>query len=102
MNIPQPISSARLYRGPLVLLALVIVLPLCARGSFGYLLPLIQLCGIYAIIVTGLTLLIGFTGQVSLGHAGFYGLGASTPRWPLPPSTPRSGWPSSSRWAPEA
>jgi len=71
-----PISYFNLYRGPLLLLVLIAGLPLCARGSYSYLLPLIQLCGIYAIIVTGLTLLIGFTGQVSLGHAGFYGLGA--------------------------
>ena len=78
MKFPQPISPARLYRGPLVLLVLILVLPFCARGTFSYLLPLIQLCGIYALIVTGLTLLMGFTGQVSLGHAGFYGLGAYT------------------------
>ena len=63
-------------RGPTLMLVLVVLLPLLARGGYAYLLPLIQLCGIYAIIVTGLTLLMGFTGQVSLGHAGFYGFGA--------------------------
>jgi branched-chain amino acid transport system permease protein len=31
---------------------------------------------IYTIVVVGLCLLIGFAGQVSLGHAAFYGLGA--------------------------
>lgn len=76
MKFPQPIAYGRLYLGPLVLLALIIVLPLLARGPYEYLLPLAQLCGVYAIIVTGLTLLMGFTGQVSLGHAGFFGLGA--------------------------
>lgn len=76
MRLPQPIPYRRLYRGPLVLLLAVGVVPLLARGEYEYLLPLLQLCGIYAIIVTGLTLLMGFTGQVSLGHAGFYGLGA--------------------------
>jgi branched-chain amino acid transport system permease protein len=59
-----------------LLLALIILLPYCARGAYSYLLPLAQLGGIYAIIVTGLTLLMGFTGQVSLGHAGYYGFGA--------------------------
>jgi len=29
-----------------------------------------------AIIVIGLNLLIGYTGQISLGHAGFFGIGA--------------------------
>jgi len=80
-SLPQPISPLRLYRGPLLLLVLIILLPLLtllAHGRYGYLLPLAQLCGIYAIIVTGLTLLMGFTGQVSLGHAGFYALGAYT------------------------
>ncbi len=66
----------RLYRGLVVLAAGVALFPLAARGSYAYLLPLGQLCGIYAILVTGLTLLMGFTGQVSLGHAGFYGFGA--------------------------
>jgi branched-chain amino acid transport system permease protein len=75
----QPRTSPLLRRlsgGPVCLVLLVLVLPLLARGSHSYLLPLAQLCGIYAIIVTGLTLLMGFTGQVSLGHAGFYGFGA--------------------------
>lgn len=76
MKLPHPISAGRLYRGPLLLLACIAVLPLLARGPYEYLLPLAQLCGIYAIIVTGLTLLMGFTGQVSLGHAGFFALGA--------------------------
>ncbi|MHB9130570.1 MAG: branched-chain amino acid ABC transporter permease [Armatimonadota bacterium] len=76
MKFPQPTSYLRLYRGPAILLVCIALLPLLARGDYGYLLPLAQLCGIYAIIVTGLTLLMGFTGQVSLGHAGLYALGA--------------------------
>jgi branched-chain amino acid transport system permease protein len=32
--------------------------------------------GIYTIIAVGLCLLLGYTGQISLGQAGFYGLGA--------------------------
>lgn len=31
---------------------------------------------VYVIVVMGFTLFVGFTGQVSLGHAAFYGLGA--------------------------
>jgi branched-chain amino acid transport system permease protein len=77
-GLPQPNSRRQLYTGLAVLLGLVLAGPLVARGSYAYLLPLAQLCGIYAIIVTGLTLLMGFTGQVSLGQAGFYGIGAYT------------------------
>ncbi|NCC50661.1 MAG: branched-chain amino acid ABC transporter permease [Spartobacteria bacterium] len=76
MNLPRPEPLRAILKGPLVLLGVIIILPLLARGSYGYLLQLAQLCGIYAIIVTGLSLLMGFTGQVSLGHAGYYGFGA--------------------------
>ena len=69
-RLPEPIPWRRLYRGPLLLAVAILLAPLAARGGHAYLLPLAQLCGIYAIIVTGLTLLMGFTGQVSLGHAG--------------------------------
>lgn len=34
--------------------------------------------GVNVIIVVGLALLFGYAGQISLGHAGFYGLGAYT------------------------
>ncbi|MEE9256556.1 MAG: branched-chain amino acid ABC transporter ATP-binding protein/permease [bacterium] len=37
---------------------------------------IINLCGLYILLVMGLTLLLGFTGQISLGQAGFAGLGA--------------------------
>ncbi len=34
--------------------------------------------GIYALVVIGLSLLIGYAGQISLGHSAFFGLGAYT------------------------
>ncbi len=36
------------------------------------------LAGIYAILSLGLSLFIGFAGQISLGHAAFFGIGAYT------------------------
>lgn len=41
-----------------------------------YLLHLAILAGIYIILTVSLNLIIGYAGQVSLGHAAFYGLGA--------------------------
>lgn len=41
-----------------------------------YLLSLGSLIGLFALVVTGLNLLIGMAGQVSLGQAAFFGLGA--------------------------
>jgi len=41
-----------------------------------YLLHLAILAGIYVILALSLNLIIGYAGQVSLGHAAFYGIGA--------------------------
>ena len=54
----------------------VALVPL-ALGS-NYYLFLATLVGIYAIVAIGLNLLIGYLGQVSLGHAGFFAFGAYT------------------------
>lgn len=56
-------------------LAIVMVaLPMIAPGSFY--LRVAALVYINAIAVIGLNLLMGYAGQVSLGHAGFFGIGA--------------------------
>ncbi|PVZ06806.1 MULTISPECIES: hypothetical protein [Bacteroidales] len=43
-----------------------------------YLLHLFVLICIYTILAQSLSLVAGYSGQVSLTHAGFYGLGAYT------------------------
>jgi branched-chain amino acid transport system ATP-binding protein/branched-chain amino acid transport system permease protein len=43
-----------------------------------YYTQMLALAGIYAIVAQGLNLLTGYTGQASLGHAGFYAIGAYT------------------------
>jgi branched-chain amino acid transport system permease protein len=43
-----------------------------------YLISLMIFVGIYALVVIGLSLLIGYAGQISLGHSAFFGLGAYT------------------------
>lgn len=87
---PRPRPVWKLYTGPAAMILAVALFPTLARGGYSYLLDLGQLCGIYVIIVCGLTLLMGYTGQVSLGHAGFYALGAYIPavlvhafKWPI-------------------
>jgi len=48
-------------------------------GSIGrYHTQMLSLVGIYVIVAQGLNLLTGYTGQASLGHAGFYAIGAYT------------------------
>ncbi|NOQ96184.1 MAG: branched-chain amino acid ABC transporter permease [Desulfobacterales bacterium] len=44
--------------------------------SGAYILYIIITIGIYAIAAIGLNLLIGYTGQISLGHGAFFGVGA--------------------------
>lgn len=46
--------------------------------SNDYYISVLNLCCINAIVVAGLNLLMGYAGQISLGHAAFYGLGAYT------------------------
>ena len=61
---------------PIVALAVVGVLPLLVADRF--LLKVFTYVGINVLVVTGLALLFGYAGQVSLGHAAFVGIGAYT------------------------
>ena len=57
------------------LLTAMICLPFAVQG---FLLFQITLLLVYALAILGLNLLMGFNGQVSLGHGAFYALGAYT------------------------
>lgn len=63
-----------MFLGLYVLIAVLLVLPFVLPNSF-YVDLAIRMA-INAVIVLGLNLLIGFAGQISLGHAGFLGIGA--------------------------
>ncbi|HDR13937.1 MAG TPA: branched-chain amino acid ABC transporter permease [Desulfobacteraceae bacterium] len=49
------------------------VVPFTAKS---YALYVLNIIGIYSIAAVGLNLLIGYTGQISLGHGAFFGVGA--------------------------
>jgi branched-chain amino acid transport system permease protein len=55
------------------LIALFFVLPFVSGPYFLY---VVNMTGIAAIAALGLNILIGFTGQISLGHGAFFGVGA--------------------------
>jgi len=60
---------------PVILVAaIVVILPLFFSSAYYY--RVAALVFIFALAVVGLNLLMGFAGQVSLGHAGFLGMGA--------------------------
>jgi branched-chain amino acid transport system ATP-binding protein len=61
------------------LLTSVCVVALAVAGCFlgnGYQVYLIAMVGLIAIVGVGLNVLLGLTGQVSLGHVGFFAIGA--------------------------
>ncbi len=58
-----------------LLVLLVIAPPLLGNN---YYLTVLTMCCLNAMIAVGLSLLVGHAGQISLGHAGFYGLAAYT------------------------
>ncbi len=60
------------------LFAFCAVLLLLPRTAPGYLLFTLSLVAANSIIAVGLNLLVGYTGQISLGHAGFVAIGAYT------------------------
>ena len=64
----------KLNIGLLILIVILLAVPFVVPNSF-YLDLAIRMA-INAMIVLGLNLLIGFAGQISLGHAGFLGIGA--------------------------
>ena len=61
--------------GTIVLLTSLVVLPFLVGN---YSLYVINLIAINAIVAIGLNILVGYTGQISLGHAGFFAIGAYT------------------------
>ncbi|MEE9936016.1 MAG: branched-chain amino acid ABC transporter permease, partial [Deltaproteobacteria bacterium] len=72
------IESAKRFRKPLIALAVVLalVIPLLPRNPFYQ--DLIIMIFFWATLATAWNLLGGFAGQISLGHAGFFGIGAYT------------------------
>jgi branched-chain amino acid transport system permease protein len=70
--------------------AVIILIPVFVESK--YHLIVLNIIGLNTIVVVGLNLLVGFAGQISLGHAAFYGLGSyfsgiltvnyGFPQWP--------------------
>ncbi len=62
----------------LLLLVALVAFPFIALKVAGgsYYMNVINLIAINAIVAVGLNILVGYTGQISLGHAGFFAIGA--------------------------
>lgn len=69
----------RIHKRPIILgILLIIVLPvICgAVSAIENYTDIMIFAGIYCLITMGLSLLMGYAGQISLGHAAFFGIGA--------------------------
>jgi len=67
-------KKINVYRGVLILIAFIIAFPLITRNVYHT--NVMIILGIYTLLTLGLTLLLGYAGQISLGQAAFYGIGA--------------------------
>jgi branched-chain amino acid transport system ATP-binding protein/branched-chain amino acid transport system permease protein len=63
---------------PLAVLALTALAALYAATTDGYAPFVLTLVALTSVVGVGLNILVGLTGQVSLGHVGFYAIGAYT------------------------
>ena len=53
---------------------IIILIPFCVESKYYFI--VLNVIGLNTIVVVGLNLFIGFAGQISLGHAAFYGMGS--------------------------
>ncbi len=72
------LDRGTVIRSAIIVVAAMAVLSLPFATADRYLVRIFTLVGINLIMVAGLSLLFGYAGQISLGHAAFYGLGAYT------------------------
>lgn len=77
-----PLARARLW----AIFAALYLLPLLLSN---YHVSILNMVGIYSIAALGLNILTGFTGQISVGHGAFTGVGAFTAGFLMA----RQGWP---------
>lgn len=75
MSAIAKMNPKRLVAGAIALVALI-AFPLVSGNP--YYIHLVETILIYAIVLFGLDIVVGYTGQVSLGHAGLFGVGAYT------------------------
>lgn len=59
----------------IIVIILIMLVPLIFKNN-NYIILIMCMIGIYIIAISGLDLLFGYTGQISLGHAAFYAIGA--------------------------
>jgi branched-chain amino acid transport system ATP-binding protein len=75
MTVPGKLRAVAM---PAVLVALTVAAALYAGTAEGYAPFVLAMVALTAIVGVGLNILVGLTGQISLGHVGFYAIGGYT------------------------
>ncbi|ABD06789.1 inner-membrane translocator ABC transporter [Rhodopseudomonas palustris HaA2] len=75
MTLPTKLRS---YAMPATVLILTAIAALYAARAEGYLPFVLAMVALTCIVGVGLNVLVGLTGQISIGHVGFYAIGAYT------------------------
>ncbi|HEY0294535.1 MAG TPA: branched-chain amino acid ABC transporter permease [Bordetella sp.] len=73
----SPFAAGRARGRALAGIALLAYVAVALFGG-GYFVYLLNLIGIFSLVAIGLNILTGFSGQTSIGHAGFFAIGAYT------------------------
>lgn len=76
MNADRTFVYSRSLKGFMLFAVVMSIVPFLLPSA--YLLSILILIGIYSLVSLGMNLLMGYAGQISLGHASFYGIGAYT------------------------
>jgi branched-chain amino acid transport system permease protein len=67
-----------MMRSALIVLAAIVVLALPWGIDSNYYLRLVNMALIYSLLAVSLNIVLGYAGQIALGHAAFFGIGAYT------------------------
>ncbi len=59
-----------------ILLIVIFPIAVVSNNSLSYYIGVMVIVGIYAMVTASLAILVGYAGQISLGHAAFFGIGA--------------------------
>lgn len=66
------------YKLPVSAVCALVLLAVPFMGFSQYIMRILIMIGVYTMLGMGLNILTGYVGQLSLGHAGFFGIGAYT------------------------
>ncbi len=71
-------NQSRLIGIAALAVAVIVIQVICSAAAVDYYLTQLTMAAYYSLVVMGLSLLMGYAGQISLGHAAFFAIGGYT------------------------